>query len=646
MPGIFGDGQRGGIFGAKVDPRLLQAALEQRAEAERQRQEQARIAGAFDASQGMQQPSQALYAAKHQRAMDVLGNRPPVEPGFWSDFASLGPRAVGGAQKMWQAAPAAAGALWNDPLGSVNRAGLAGQAATDAIVRAVPQPAARFNDPRFDQVKNAFDLASVAGSGPANPLTLMARGKPVASSVVRGLEDYTSRVPTIEPALEPEPGRISNMLSSAEKKNPTHTLALTGQHVIEGAPGSKLPYTNLDLLRDYPGLAHVKDAPAEQVLSEYLKLGSDNLIDLHGRMDPAMRDEAMQWYDGAHDIAGAWSENYGIPHASVSGAIASLSPQKDWFQNASLAQRVMDISLGKADQPWSPDMTRFLLEKPLRAKGKKNIADAQNFVDRYRPMMEEIGNKRLDQLDDPTERALFIRMFDEVNHPREYRTITPRGQFSEFALNDDGTLAKVGWGSLGEIGKADAALRSGGDLRVLSPLMGGRHKVRNFFNNISVPMLRRFGDTTIDTHATAAIHYRPLAGGSTEVEHSLATGPGGGRPAVQSGATGVQGTYGFGQDATRLAADKVGLLPRQMQSITWEQVRSMFTPVRKRDKNFMAAAEDIWRRVDASKRAGRITPQQARNAIADLIEQYGGAATPSWQRRGIELHDPKRVSTY
>jgi hypothetical protein len=36
MPGIFGDGQRGGIFGAKVDPRLLQAALEQRAQAERQ----------------------------------------------------------------------------------------------------------------------------------------------------------------------------------------------------------------------------------------------------------------------------------------------------------------------------------------------------------------------------------------------------------------------------------------------------------------------------------------------------------------------------------------------------------------------------------------------------------------------------------
>lgn len=618
--GIFGDGQRGGIFGAKIDPRLLAKQ---------------RIAEAFAASEGMQEPSQALYAAKHRRAQEGQ----PVEPGFWENVASLGPRAWGGAQKMWQAAPVAAEALWNDPLGSINRAGLAGQAATDAVVQGMVRPFTQFGDPNVPVEQQALDLASVAGGGPGGPLTLMARGRPIATTALREL-------PNIAGSVEPVPGRISNMLSSEEKRNPTHTLALESQQVIEGAPDSRKPYTNLDLLRDYPGLAHVKDALPEQVLSEYLKLGSDNLIDLHSRMDPVMRDEAMKWYDGAHDIAGAWSEDYGVPHASVSGTIASLSPQKDWFMNASLAQRVMDISLRRADQTWSPNMTQFLNGMPLRAKGKKAIIDAQNFVNRNRPVMEGIGGRSLDQLDDPTERALFIRMFDEVNHPRQYRTITPAGQFSNFALKDDGTPAKVSWGSLNEIAKADAALRSGGDLRVLSPLMGGKHKVRNFFNNISVPMLRRFGDTTIDTHATAALHYRPLAGGSAEVEHSLATGPGGGRPAIASKATGVQGTYGFGQDATRLAADKVGLLPRQMQSITWEQVRSMFTPERKRDKKFLAAAEDIWRRVDATKRAGRITSQQARDAIAKLIDEAGGVETPSWQRSGIELHDPKGSSTY
>jgi hypothetical protein len=168
MAGIFGDGQRGGIFGAKVDPRLLQMALEQRAEAERQRQGQARIAGAFDASQGMQEPSRALYEAKHQRAMDVLGNRPPEGPGFRdaiASLASLGPRAWGGAQKMWQAAPMAAEALYNDPLGSINSVGLAGQAATDAIVQGMVRPFTQFGDPNVDPVENAADLAMTVMGG-------------------------------------------------------------------------------------------------------------------------------------------------------------------------------------------------------------------------------------------------------------------------------------------------------------------------------------------------------------------------------------------------------------------------------------------------------------------------------------------------
>jgi hypothetical protein len=40
MPGIFGDGQRGGIFGAKVDPQMLaeRAALESQAGASREAQ--------------------------------------------------------------------------------------------------------------------------------------------------------------------------------------------------------------------------------------------------------------------------------------------------------------------------------------------------------------------------------------------------------------------------------------------------------------------------------------------------------------------------------------------------------------------------------------------------------------------------------
>lgn len=119
-----------------------------------------RIAGAFEAAEGMQEPSQALYAAKHRRAQ---GLPPPTS--FLQDVASLGPRALGGVQKMWQAVPMAAEALYNDPLGSINSAGLAGQAATDAIVQGVVRPFTQFGDPNVDPVENAADIALAAMGG-------------------------------------------------------------------------------------------------------------------------------------------------------------------------------------------------------------------------------------------------------------------------------------------------------------------------------------------------------------------------------------------------------------------------------------------------------------------------------------------------
>jgi hypothetical protein len=180
MPGIWGDGPRGGIFGARVDPRL-QAELERRADMRRSyttslspmeelkfrdwkqrfapndsgedydlrgafkagfqpdpetghwpdtfkkpnhptfsdqsiyakdRPDLAgawdgdtyvpaarrRIAGAFEAAEGMQEPSRALYEAKHRRAQQ--GHEPPPEPGLIDALLSLGSRAVGGAQKI------------------------------------------------------------------------------------------------------------------------------------------------------------------------------------------------------------------------------------------------------------------------------------------------------------------------------------------------------------------------------------------------------------------------------------------------------------------------------------------------------------------------------------------------------------------
>ena len=50
--------------------------------------------------------------------------------------------------------------------------------------------------------------------------------------------------------------------------------------------------------------------------------------------------------------------------------------------------------------------------------------------------------------------------------------------------------------------------------------MGKRHKIRSFYNNIITPMSTE-GHSTIDTHAVAAVHLKPLSGKSLEVDHNF-----------------------------------------------------------------------------------------------------------------------------
>ena len=91
---------------------------------------------------------------------------------------------------------------------------------------------------------------------------------------------------------------------------------------------------------------------------------------------------------------------------------------------------------------------------------------------------------------------------------------------SEYCYKCRRSPSKAAWGSLNEIGKAVASIDANGDVNTISVLMGERHKVRNFYNNIYSPN-SLFGDVTIDTHAVAAGLLRPLSGNSLEVDHNF-----------------------------------------------------------------------------------------------------------------------------
>jgi hypothetical protein len=90
-----------------------------------------------------------------------------------------------------------------------------------------------------------------------------------------------------------------------------------------------------------------------------------------------------------------------------------------------------------------------------------------------------------------SDKARFVRIFDETYHERSYRTITPEGGFSDYVTkfeDEDGNAAEtmVTWGSFATIEKALSILENG-SFKNISEKLGNEHKVRNFYNNIIDP---------------------------------------------------------------------------------------------------------------------------------------------------------------
>jgi hypothetical protein len=442
--------------------------------------------------------------------------------------------------------------------------------------------------------------------------------------------------------IEPGELRASTRFPSAVKS----TEDPLRQHLNIGVEEMKLDPEgfshNMSLIPEYPGFGHLRGKSPEEIARGYIDQASGNMRFLYENAPQAMRERSPRWYEGANRFADALAERYGIPRQSASAAIAALSPQMDWFKNASLAERVGDIIMGPASSKlWTPDM----LNKGMSIK---SIGESE----RNLPILQSIAGKRYSELTDPVEKALWVRLYDETYNPRFYREMTPEGALGNVMQNQPDKrgyqkTSDVGWGALDEIAKAVRAYESGGDMDVISRMLGGKHKVRSFYNNIELPFDPRFGDITADTHQVAAAQLRPLSGSSPEVVHNLASTlmkkdqPPGYRGPSSSSVTGVQGTYGLTADATSDAARQLGLLAREAQSSTWEPVRELFSPSFKSatKRGTGVSIDDIWRAVDR----GEMSVEQARRQV---LEAAGGIGEPSWLRRGSGAVDPRRSSTY
>lgn len=405
----------------------------------------------------------------------------------------------------------------------------------------------------------------------------------------------------------PDDARIATRFPTAKssQENPIlNNLIIDVDSML--ASGDKQVSRNAELLRGYN--TPISSRRPDNVFNDFRDRVSDNLLWMFDQIPEEVRDQSKLWYDGANKLANQFASEYQASPNAVAGVMAALSPQKDWYMNVSLAERLIDVVKTKKD---------FGVNDDIKNTFKRIYGD-----EKYAKDIKAVESKPWEELSD-VQKAMYVRGFDETYNNRAHRIVSADGQFMDFAKTAKGEDKKTGWGSNTEIAKAISVLENPTQENI-SKQMGGMHKVRNFYNNIIDPNAK-FGDVTIDTHAVAAGLVEPFSGKSIPVAHNFGTG------SASSASTGAKGTYGVYADAYRQAAEQAGVLPREMQSITWEGVRGLFPAGFKSEKN-VKAVNDVM----ALQKAGKISLEEARNRIVDMA---GGIDNPSWYREGRDIRD-------
>jgi len=411
------------------------------------------------------------------------------------------------------------------------------------------------------------------------------------------------------PTGAPRESVVSTRLPTAVKatENPLESNLIIDFDAVKKDPEAFKH--NMGLIQQYPNFASKAKTP-ERRAEDFITEVKDNLLFLHDQVPDTTRQRSKLWYDGARNIVDKWTGQYDVPDNAISGVLAVLSPQKDWFMNVSLGERVLDIMSTKRGIKWDSsmdDVAKVIWAKP-----------------QYAEMVNSIRGKSLEELQDDGLKAMWLRTYDQANNPREHQIVSPEGEFVGIRLTDKGQPYKTGWGSLSEIGKA-IKIYENPTVENISNNLGAQHKVRNFYNNIYDPT-NPAGYVTIDTHAVAAGLLRPLSGNSREVAHNFGSNVLGEVGPKNSSVTGVQGTYGLYAEAYRRAAQERNVLPREMQSITWEAVRGLFPDTFKNAKN-NELVDSIWLKY----RKGQISQEEARS---EVLKSANGINAPEWERTG------------
>lgn len=290
-------------------------------------------------------------------------------------------------------------------------------------------------------------------------------------------------------------------------------------------------------------------------IKEFMKA---NIRVLFNSLTPDFVDKSKQWYDGANRIAQQFAKDYKVSLEQAAGILAALSPQNDWFNNITNANHVMDVMIKERNTSLDDGIIAAAVEY---SNSKSTKPGDSEFSQRLKDLYAEIGNVSIADLESLEQsnnadygiaKANILRAISLAKMSQENKTIDPEGNV-------------VGTYDMPHTWMTDAVIVNAiniftdGSPEVISASLGDGNKVRNFYNNIVDPNSAE-EYLTADTHALAVALGSPIS-------------------AADAGGFGLFGgnesiTYAIIKDAYIEVANEVGLLPRQLQSVTWEAVRT------------------------------------------------------------------------
>jgi hypothetical protein len=436
-----------------------------------------------------------------------------------------------------------------------------------------------------------------------------------AANQTEEMLDIDRRVDTRLPTTPEEKGGDAGQIG-------TGTMVSDTEALMRG--NSAMAQNFAMMAENYPGLRNLWSEDVTQTAQNVISRMTDNIVSLYDMSDRlGITKDSANWYRGANRIALGLSDRFGISDTKTAGVLAALSPGKDWYQNVGMGERIIkhNAELGN-NAPWTPEMDAIATtEKKGGSKGGTAWQKQKEF--------ETVRGRPWGEMETPLQKAMWIRAYDEAHFGTNFREVSPEGDILGVVATKSGAPSKLVHQSFDNMAKAIRILDGDGTLESISPELGGAHKVRNFFNNILNPDSPK--DVTVDTHQIAAGLFRPLGQNSNEVNQGLTGASATGNPARWSNLgkaeTGMRGSYGLYFDATTEAAKLRNVLPREMQSVSWEQLRTLFPKEMKNNKNFISSVDAIWRMVDD----GTLDANGAREMIIAEAEKVGAGGVPSWK---------------